>query len=122
MITTMTDWRGVEIKVGDTVVYPVRHGSSMWMVEGEIVELHPIIDRRWNTAMKRLDLIQVGGVTVERRRDSYDEKVDPKRVKVGFKRLTVVATKVVPNELIRTYGEYRERYGTGPIEIDERAS
>ena len=37
----MNDWRGTPIYEGDTVLYPVRHGSSQWMVEGVVKELHP---------------------------------------------------------------------------------
>lgn len=33
----MKDWRGVPIRVGSRVVYPGRHGSSLWMNEGEVV-------------------------------------------------------------------------------------
>lgn len=33
------DWRGTEIKVGSTVVYPSRQGSLLWMTEGEVVSL-----------------------------------------------------------------------------------
>lgn len=30
------DFRGREIKVGDTIVYPGRQSSSLWMTEGEV--------------------------------------------------------------------------------------
>lgn len=33
------DWRGRQIMVGSTVVYPGRSGSSLWMNEGVIEEL-----------------------------------------------------------------------------------
>lgn len=37
----MKDWRGTKIKVGQTVVYPSRQGSSLWMTEGVVVEVNP---------------------------------------------------------------------------------
>lgn len=33
------DWRGKEIKVGSTVVYPTRMGSSMSVHEGKVLEI-----------------------------------------------------------------------------------
>lgn len=36
------DWRGTEIKVGSTVVYPSRQGSLLWMNEGEVVLLEEV--------------------------------------------------------------------------------
>lgn len=32
----LRDWRGTPIEIGSTIVYPGRHGSSMWMVEGKV--------------------------------------------------------------------------------------
>lgn len=31
------DYVGKKLKVGDYIIYPVRHGSSMWLEEGTIV-------------------------------------------------------------------------------------
>lgn len=36
------DWRGNEFKEGETVLYPVRNGSSVKLVEGVIKEIEPI--------------------------------------------------------------------------------
>ena len=33
------DFRGVRIKLGDTIVYPVRHGSSMVLKEANVCEV-----------------------------------------------------------------------------------
>lgn len=35
----MKDWRGVEIVVGSTIVYPGRHSSSMWMCEATVLNI-----------------------------------------------------------------------------------
>ena len=34
----MTDFRGTEINIGDTIVYPGRSGSSLWMNEGVVID------------------------------------------------------------------------------------
>lgn len=47
----MKDGRGEEIAVGDIVVYPVRAGSSMWMVEAIVTSIYS------------------DGIQVERKRD-----------------------------------------------------
>ena len=33
------DFRGTEISVGNTVVYPVRRGSAMQMIEGQVTAI-----------------------------------------------------------------------------------
>lgn len=41
------DWRGTPIEVGDTVVFPSRMSSSMWMSEGvvtAITEALPLVN------------------------------------------------------------------------------
>lgn len=35
----LTDWRGTPVNVGDHVVYAVRHGSSLSITEGEIIDI-----------------------------------------------------------------------------------
>lgn len=35
------DFRGNTINEGDTVIYPVRKGSGMWLNSGVVKELHP---------------------------------------------------------------------------------
>jgi hypothetical protein len=42
LMEPLKDWRGVPMNVGDTVVYPVRQSSSMWMEEGEIIEISSV--------------------------------------------------------------------------------
>jgi len=42
----MKDWRGTPIKVGSTVVYPSRKGSSLWMIEGVVQSLTPLTVRK----------------------------------------------------------------------------
>lgn len=39
LVAVVKDWRGTEIQVGSTVVYPSRQGSRLWMTEGEVVSL-----------------------------------------------------------------------------------
>lgn len=35
----MKDWRGVRVVVGDRVIYSTRQGSSMTIVEGNVLEV-----------------------------------------------------------------------------------
>lgn len=35
------DFLGREIKPGDTVIYPVRHGSSMWLQKMTVTQVYP---------------------------------------------------------------------------------
>lgn len=81
--TPFVDWRGVEIKVGALVVYPVRQSSSVWMTEGRVEELHYNEDGT------------PGGVTVTRLRATGwrgDDIKPDHRVRVGLDRLTVVVS------------------------------
>jgi hypothetical protein len=98
----MRDWRGVQLTPRCRVVYPNRQGSSMWMVEAEIVELHPRIDNRWNFAMQTSVPTQVGQVTVRRIRTTEpglglrtDEPITERHLRVGIERMTVVEPAVV---------------------------
>jgi hypothetical protein len=34
----IVDFLGREIRVGDTVVYPCRSGSTMWLTNGEVID------------------------------------------------------------------------------------
>ena len=122
--TRMLDWRGVEVKVGDLVVYPVRQGSSVWMTEGRVEELHSLIEDRWKSRDEPAVPTQVGGVTVTRLAASGWRGADIKpdhRVKVGLDKLTVVAP-AETLEMDRYPLRYIESFGTAPIEIDGRAS
>jgi hypothetical protein len=80
----MKDWRGVEIHVGDLVVYPGRQGSSMWMVEAEVVELIP---GRPNVQVPH-------GLKVRRLREWgwKGDEIDHKVVSVEAGRVAVVKT------------------------------
>lgn len=33
------DWRGALITEGSLIVYPARHGSSMWVVEAQVLKI-----------------------------------------------------------------------------------
>lgn len=35
----LRDWRGAPINEGSLIVYPARHGSSMWVVEAEVLKI-----------------------------------------------------------------------------------
>lgn len=49
---TFIDWRGQEISVGDTIVYPGRASSSLWMNEATVLEINVVEDERWNWQTK----------------------------------------------------------------------
>lgn len=85
----ITDWRGVEIKVGDVVVYPGRQSSSMWMVEAVVEELIP-----GNPEAKVWYDRVPHGVKVRRQRTSEWNGAD-----IAHKQVTVQAdrTTVVPS-------------------------
>lgn len=38
----MKDWRGTDIEVGSTIVYPSRTGSAMWMVEAVVDDVYMV--------------------------------------------------------------------------------
>lgn len=42
----MRDWRGTEIKVGSTVLYPQTVSSSLWVTEAEVTSLKPFRVKR----------------------------------------------------------------------------
>src|SRR6266496_270660 len=48
------DWRGTPFEVGSRVIYAVRHGSSLDIKEGEILEIKPA-DNYHALAADRLD-------------------------------------------------------------------
>lgn len=35
----MKDWRGTDITIGSTIVYPGRHSSSLWMTEAIVLNI-----------------------------------------------------------------------------------
>jgi hypothetical protein len=69
------DFRGNRIKVGDTIVYPGRSGSSMWMQEAKVTEIVMVTERRavwdkkpdgsndWST--RRVEDVDVPALRVE---------------------------------------------------------
>lgn len=87
----MKDWRGTEIKVGCLVAYPGRKGSSLWMVEAEVTELHPAQNPNAESYWDRDE----DSVTVLRRRESWGDPVAAKRVRVGLQNLVVVAPRLI---------------------------
>lgn len=48
----MHDWRGASIVPGATIVYPVRHASSMWMVEAKVLSI--VETNHWGIKVKGL--------------------------------------------------------------------
>lgn len=48
----VSDFLGNEIKVGDFVIYPVRHGSSLWMSTAEVVKIRDL-KYRWSASTKK---------------------------------------------------------------------
>lgn len=48
------DWRGNEIKIGSKIVWPGRSGSSMWMTEGEVVDIK--IKKETNYQLQEIDV------------------------------------------------------------------
>lgn len=44
----MKDWRGQDIYVGSAVVWPTRVGSDMYMHEGNVTGLDPLVVRNKN--------------------------------------------------------------------------
>jgi len=81
----LTDWRGTEIEVGDTILYAVKHSTSVevneaivsevgereeaWSISGD---MHPYLTVEWSRSnamhnwrkIKRLTINNVKGVTV----------------------------------------------------------
>lgn len=43
---SLQDWRGTPIGVGSVIVYPGRHGNSMWLTEGKVTEIR-VRERQW---------------------------------------------------------------------------
>lgn len=62
----MKDWRGVEVKRGSIVVYPVRLSSHQWMVEGIVIEVFPREGKRWNLNVRKMEPFEDGSVKVQR--------------------------------------------------------
>lgn len=62
------DCRGIEIGVGDTIVYPGRRGSSLWLSEGVVLEpVYPsqrtLTVRRTSTG-RQVEIFETGRVAV----------------------------------------------------------
>lgn len=82
---TLTDWRGRKLELGTKVTYPVRHGSSMWLVEGEIASLPNV----------NLQGEMKGPLLIRRLREMYSyyrapNEVPPRTVDVESRLVTVV--------------------------------
>jgi hypothetical protein len=77
----MKDWRGNAIEPGSLVVYPGRHASHMWMVEGEVIEIFQ--DWHWDRF--------VWALKVQPIRQGVQMRTDKKPVKItALERVTVV--------------------------------
>lgn len=55
----LKDWRGAELRVGDTIVYPGRMSSSLWLTEAEIVEV--MSDNRLRVKRIHVDVYSTEG-------------------------------------------------------------
>lgn len=91
----MKDWRGVEIQIGDTVVYPTTQSSSLTMNEAIVDEVTEGPDKDWKGRLLPV-------VWVIRQHEHYwnpnNTKVKPKRVKLTRPdRITVVAPREEAN-------------------------
>lgn len=51
----MKDFRGNEIKVGDTVIYPGRSGSTCWMNQAVVLEIQEGQGDRWRRRLSLFD-------------------------------------------------------------------
>lgn len=49
------DFRGKALNVGDTIAYPGRSGSNLWMNEGEIIAIRFKIDQ-WGRSLPTLSV------------------------------------------------------------------
>lgn len=58
------DFFGVEIKPGDTVAYPVRQGSSMWLNRMQVLQVEPGRLRGTSPEGRRVNIVNVGNVIV----------------------------------------------------------
>ena len=81
----MKDWRGVEVKVGDRVMYATRMGSSMTIVEGNVLAIEPSTytpygQDQWHQAV--VDVVNESG--------GWKFQPRKKPARVGHRYLTVV--------------------------------
>lgn len=82
-MSELKDWRGTPIEVGSTIVYPGRHGSWIWMNEGEVISIAPREPKYFSRPVT---------LTVRRTRDSGDWGGKEKVVSVyAVERVTVVS-------------------------------
>lgn len=81
----MKDWRGVRVVVGDRVVYATRQGSSLTIVEGNVLEIEK--DKHPPYGREPEDVAVVHVVN-----ESGGWKFEPRKrpAKVGGRYLTVV--------------------------------
>lgn len=55
-----TDYLGREIKVGDTLVYPVRRGSSMWLNQIAVRKVEPNVVIGVNSTGRVINIKNLG--------------------------------------------------------------
>jgi len=63
----VTDYAGHEIKAGQTVVYPVRRGSSMWLSEIKVTQVIPGLAPTitgFNSTGRRVTVQNLGNVVI----------------------------------------------------------
>lgn len=60
----VTDFMGREIRPGNTVCYPVRRGSSMWLVELRVQQVEPGSVSGFNKDGRRVTVKNLNNVVV----------------------------------------------------------
>lgn len=66
-MTEVLDFMGRGIKAGDTLIYPVRRGSSMWMQELRVTQVLPGDKPKiagFNPEGRRITIYNIANVTV----------------------------------------------------------
>lgn len=81
----MTDWRGTPIWTGSLVVYPVRFGSFMDVIEAEVVSLET--RQQWTHSGRK----QVPILTVRRLRETEPYSDDPQAKELPSKLVELTA-------------------------------
>lgn len=77
MPVTHHDWRGLPIKVGVSVIYHGRRGSSTWVTEANVIaveeksiRVQPTYTTQVDSALRPVSLSALGTVTVIPKRSS----------------------------------------------------
>lgn len=75
------DWRGNEIKIGSTIVYPGRSGSSMWMTEAKVIDIQHKAQFPWEPTPVPILKIDVNGVITTIKRIDRVTVVEQEKIK-----------------------------------------